>query len=416
MLRALVPILSIAVYVGAAWLFFRRSEAVAFGRWPPDPTARRLWIVWLVFLFALAPLTFHAGDMQVWIGAMESAVTASPFPAGYVYLPVYAQVLGALLLPFQLVGAATPLTHLYVVHLPILVSYLYCAKLMAEWIPRRAGVAPLAIVLGPVTIFFVFFGTNHIVMLACLLGALHLLRRGRLFGAGVLAGLGCFKFLLIPTVLVLAAITARTAGWKRCGLFVAGGLASLLPSALYYLSEPDYLWRTLRSTGGMGAHSHHIEPFHAFYLIRSLGGFESWYVGNRVWLYVAVAGALLCILLHLRGRLNALQALGTSAGIVALFSVEPFRLDPTLGLLWMDAVDRQDARSQTAVLAVSFTHAAAWFHPAHSRFLDFYDPAIPLLHMNGAAVGIALACLLLVTLRAGARAGRAKSGPGEAAL
>jgi hypothetical protein len=404
-LRALVPALSIALYGGVAWLFWRRSEAVAFGRWPPEPTSRRLWIAWLAFLFAFSPLTFHAGDMQVWIGAMQAAVAAEPFPPGYVYLPVYAQLLGALLLPFQLLGAATPLVQLCVVRLPVLVAYLYCAKLMAELVPQRASVAPLAIVLGPVTIFFLFFGTNHIVMLACLLGALHLQRRGKLFAAGLLAGLGCFKFLLIPTAFVLAAITARSAGLRRCGLLVAGGLASLAPSALYYLAQPELLWRTLGSAGGMGAHSHHIEPFHVFYRVRELGGFESWYVGQRVWLYLAIAGALLCVALHLRGRLNALQALGSSAGIVALFSVEPFRLEPALGLLWLDAVDRQDARMQAAVLGVSFTHAAAWLHPAHSRFLDFYDPAARLLHMNGAAVGLALVALLVVTWRAGARAG-----------
>ena len=284
MLRALVAILSVVLYGTVAWLFLKRSDAVDFNGWPANSTARRFWTAWLIFLFALSPLTFAAYDMSVWTVAMDSAVTGNPFPPNYVYLPIYAQVLGALLLPFYLLGGATPLARLYLVHIPIFAAYLYCAKLMAEMIPRHADVAPLAIVLAPVTIFYIFFGTNHIVMFACLLAALQMLRLGRCFAAGMLAALGCYKFLLIPTVFVLSVIIVTTAGWKKTMWFCAGGAATLLPSVIYYYVHPEYLVRTLGSAGAMGGHSHHVEPFHAFYLIRDLGGFGDWYVGNRVWL------------------------------------------------------------------------------------------------------------------------------------
>src|SRR6185369_8294239 len=99
MQRALVVALSIAIYGTAAWAFATRSAGVDFSRWPADRTVRRFWFGWLVFLFALSPLTFHAGDMRVWVEAMQGAVRGEPFAPTYVYLPIYAQVLGALLLP-----------------------------------------------------------------------------------------------------------------------------------------------------------------------------------------------------------------------------------------------------------------------------------------------------------------------------
>ena len=413
MQRALVVALSIAIYGTAAWAFATRSAGVDFSRWPADRTVRRFWFGWLVFLFALSPLTFHAGDMRVWVEAMQGAVRGEPFAPTYVYLPIYAQVLGALLLPFAVVGVATPLVCLYVVHIPIFAAYVYCAKLMAEMIPRHADVAPLAIVLAPVTIFYIFFGTNHIVMLACLLVALRMMQLGRSLGSGLFAGLACYKFLLVPTIFVLAVVTIRTAGWRRSRLFIAGALASLVPSVVYYGANSDYLVRTLRSGGGMGGHSHHIEPFHAFYRLRDIAGFEDWYVGRRVWLYAAIAGALVSAVLYLSRRLNALQSLGVSAGVVALVSVEPFRMEPTIGLLWMDAVERRDLRLQTAVLVVVFTHAAAWFYPARPNIFAFYEPAVRLFDMNGTAVGLALAYLLVVTLLHGSRDGLLSSTDGR---
>jgi hypothetical protein len=332
---------------------------------------------------------------------MHSAILGDPFRPAYVYLPLYAQLLAALFWPFHLLGIRGQLLAMYLVHIPVFAAYLYSAKLMAEMVPRHAGVAPLVIVLAPVTIFYIFFGTNHIVMLACLLAALHMLGRRKFFWAGLLAALGCYKFLLIPTVLVLLVITTAAAGLKSGARFAAGGLASLLPSLVYYFAYPDYLVRTLSSAGGIGGHSHHIEKFHALFLLREVGGFESWYIGNRVWLYVAIAGALLSAVLYLRRRVNVLQSLGLSAGVVALCSVEPFRLEPTVGLLWLDAVDREDSWLQIAVLCVVFVHAAAWFYPAHSRYLVFYQPAARFFDMNGTALGVAVAGLLVVTLLRG---------------
>jgi hypothetical protein len=221
----------------------------------------------------------------------------------------------------------------------------------------------------------------------------------------VLAGLGCYKFLLIPTVFVLTVIVLTAVGLRRTIRFVAGGAASLLPSFVYYYYYPDYFFRTLGSAGGIGGHCHHIERFHAFHKIRNVGGFEGWYVGNKVWLYLAIAGAILSAILYLRGRLNVLQSLGLSAGIVALVSLEPFRLEPTVGVLWMDAVDRRSSRSQFAVLLVLFTHAAAWFYLAYPRLLQFHEPLAPHFNMNGTAVGSALVVLLLVTVLEGSREG-----------
>ena len=404
MLRALVAVLSLAVYGSLGWALLRRPDAVDFSKWPPDRIARRFWMAWLVFLFTLSPLAYLAFDMTVWTTAMQQALAGDPFEHRYVYLPIYAQVLGALLLPFSLAGAGTQLTFLYIVRAPIFASYLYSAKWMAEMVPRDALTAPLAIVLAPVTIFYIFFGTNHLVMFGCLLAALQMIRLHRWFWAGVLAGLGCYKFLLIPTVFVLTVIVATAGGVKRGMLFVAGGLASLLPSLVYYYYHPEFLVRTLRNAGAIGAHSHKIAPFQPFYRIRDFGGFGSWYLDNRVWLYLAIAGAILSAIPYVRGRLNVLQSLGLSAGVVALVSLEPLRLEPTIGVLWMDAVERRDSRSQIAILLVLFTHAAAWLGAAHPRILTTHQ-VVRYLDMNGAVVGAAVVYLLFVTIRSGSREG-----------
>ena len=65
MQRALVASLSIGIYAAVVWAALTRPAAVDFGAWPSHPIARRFWIGWLIFLFALSPLTYHAGDMSV---------------------------------------------------------------------------------------------------------------------------------------------------------------------------------------------------------------------------------------------------------------------------------------------------------------------------------------------------------------
>jgi hypothetical protein len=244
-------------------------------------------------------------------------------------------------------------------------------------------------------------GTNHIVMWALLLGAIVALRSRRFLWSGLLASLACYKFLLIPTVLLLGIIVAARFGRRPLTRFASGGALALVPSLIYYAYDPAFFARATGNLGAIGGHSQHLEEFHVLHAFRGIPGLETTYVQGRVWFYLAVLGVVLAAALYLRKRLNTFQALGLSCGVVALVSVEPFRMEPMVGLLWMDAVHRGDRRLQGAIAVLLFTHAAAWFPLASPRYLSFFPPAAGLWEAKGLYVGVALLSVLACVLLAG---------------
>jgi hypothetical protein len=154
-LRAVVALLCLAIYGLAAWWASSHSSS-GFSRWPTNPVARRIWAAWVIFLLALSPLSFHAADMQVWLNAMQAAMVGARFTHDYVYLPVYAQLLAAIALPFHILGINAVFVALYIVRAPVVIGYVVSAHLMSVLATRDSAVAPLAIVLSPVTLFYIF--------------------------------------------------------------------------------------------------------------------------------------------------------------------------------------------------------------------------------------------------------------------
>jgi len=398
--KAFIALFSLITYITLALLLFKKKHLFDFSKWPPNQTLFMIWVMWLVFIGVLAPLSYYEGDMRVWVSATRNLLEGKLLPAYYVYLPIYAELLASLAWPFHSVGIDSDLFLVYIIHLPMVFSYAYCAKLMSEMIPEKSPLAPLGIVLAPVTVFFIFFGTNHIVMLFCLLASLALLKSKKWFWSGFFALLGCYKFLLIPTIFVLLIIIIRTYKWKGAIPFVLGGLVSLLPSFAYYCHDLQALLRIISHRAAIGSHAGHIEPFHfLFFSSRLMDGFEAWYLGNQVWLYLSLLGMLLSIILFLLKRLNTLQSLAFSCAAVAIFSLEPFRIEPMIGLLWLDAIFRRDLLSQGAIFSILFVHAATFYDLANSRFLVF-APQAPLFlwEIRGFYLGVAIVCSLVVIL------------------
>lgn len=411
----ILSLFSIIVYAALLWIVRRRPSLLDVRGWPQTPTLSRIWAVWLVFLFLLAPLTYHEGDMGVWTEAIENLFQARPLPrpSRYVYLPIYAEFLAALLWPFEQMGLMSHLLMVYVINGFVLFAYIYSTKLMAglmrdvvgDWdggagLLDRVELAPLGVAIAPVTIFYLFFSTNHIVMLFLLLCALTLIRARRWFWAGAFAALSAYKFLLLPTLLVLFVILLTKCRFVDLLLFVLGGLFSLVPSAVYYVYDVEVLSLFLERRAAVGAHSYHVEPFHFFHILtRFVDTFDALYIERQLWFYLAMLGIPVSLALYFFKRLTLLQAMAMSYGFVAIFAPEPFRLEPLIGLLWLDAVFRRDLRVQTATFVVLFTHAAAWFDRANSRFLTF-NPAMPtaLWEARGLFIGLAIIATFLIVV------------------
>lgn len=405
----LTSLSSLALYGGLFWLL--RSRPWRHGgwltSWPAHPTFRNAWLLWLGFLALLTPLVYQLDDMQVWTGAIQNLLNGQPLPEGYVYLPFYAQLQAALAWPLRLLGLDNRLALVFLVHWVNLAGYAGCAYLLATLATREelaesaAGLAPLGIVMAPVTVFYLFFGTNHVLMAFGLLAALLALRRGQAFWAGVWMGAACYKLLLVPTAIVLAWVA-----WKRLGRpaalrFLLGGAAFLLPNLLYYAADPAALARILASQGNIGGHAAQMDWFHFLYIFsRVIPGFEAIYLDGRIWLGLVMLTAGVSGWLFARGRVNVLQALALSYAGVALFSPEPFRLEPLIALIWLDAVVRKDSATQTALGFTLLVHAAAWFDLAYFRLFT-PDPQAPwwLWGGRGFILGEALIFTLVVMLR-----------------
>ena len=106
---------------------------------------------------------------------------------------------------------------------------------------------------------------SAVVMLLLLLASLQSLKRGKWILAGVFGGLSCYKFLMMPTILVLIVILVKWRGVGKALKYCVGGLIAAIPSVLYYISDPSKLDRVLQTKAAIGAHSSHIERFHFFY-------------------------------------------------------------------------------------------------------------------------------------------------------
>jgi hypothetical protein len=271
---------------------------------------------------------------------------------------------------------------------------------MAGLIPEKSGLAPLGVILAPMTIYFIFNGNNHIVMLLFVLLSLLNIRKEKWVWAGAFAAISCYKFLMIPPVIVLAAIIAFRKGFKKFTRFSLGGLLVVAFNAIYYVIDPSKLTRILDHKAALGAHSAHIYRFHfLFGFSKLIDGFESWYIGNDVWFYIVLGGIPISLLLYRIGRLNILQSLAVSYAIVCLFGPEGYRIEPLIGIIWLDAIHRSDYRLQLMTLVLIFIDAGVWLQYAHPTNLIF-DPTMPMFLFTGRGLylGIAVIGIMMVML------------------
>ena len=402
--RFFISVFSVITFAAICWVVWKKRELLNFRCWPKNPTLFRIWAGWIVLLILIAPLVYHTGDMEVWLGSITALQGEKPLPDFYVYLPAYAELMAALSWPFVLAGIKSTLFLVYIIKLPVIFSYVYCAKLMSEILPEQSELAPLAIVLAPVTIFYLFYGTNHIVMFFFLLASLVLIKKEKWFWSGFFAFFGCYKFLLVPTIMVLLVLLLIRYGPKKVMLFCLGGVLFLVPSFIYYFYDPASLVRIIANQAAIGGHCSHVEPFHFFFFLNFLWpslwpGFQDLYVGQKIWLYLCLLGIPLSILFYLLKRLNFSQSLAFSSAIVAIFALEPFRLEPTIGLLWLDAVHRKDLRVQLGIFSILFVHAAGWYDIANSWVLNFHEAApLFLWNFRGLFLGLAIMITLLIIL------------------
>ncbi len=393
-----ISISSIMLYAAIVWFGSReRARILSWIRqWPQNPTLFAIWLIWLGFLLVFAPLSYHEADMGVWRTSIQNLLNGELLPENYVYLPVYAWLQSALVFPFHLLGWDSPLLIVYVVKWFTILAYAACAALMSGFLPKHSDLAPLGIVLAPVAIFYLFFGANHIVMFLFLLIALILVKKEHWLWAGFFAAFSCYKFLLVPTCITLGILVLWQYGFKNAIRFLLGSAIFMIPNTIYYFFDTATLLRIVTQQAAIGAHAAHIEPFHFFYLISNqFNGFEAWYIGKKIWFLLSLAGIPISLILFKLKRVNLLQCLALSYAFVALFALEPFRLEPLIGLVWLDAVNRDDLPLQSSVFLTLFIHAAAWYDLANSAFLTF-DPAIPADYWAGRGFYLGLTVILMI--------------------
>jgi hypothetical protein len=396
----IISVSSILLYAAIIWFWFKERASILpwIRQWPRHPTLFAIWVIWLAFLLIFAPLSYHEADMGVWRTSIQNMLNRELLPENYVYLPVYAWLQSALVFPFHLLGWDSPLLIVYAVKWFTILAYAACAVLMSRFLLDRSDFAPLGIVLAPVTIFYLFFGTNHIVMFLFLLIALILARKGHWLWAGFFAAFSCYKFLLAPTCITLGILVLWQNGFKRVLQFLVGAAIFLIPNVVYYFFDLSTFLRIVSQQAAIGAHAAHIEPFHFFYVVSSLfEGFEAWYIGKKIWFLLSLSGIPISLLLFKLKRVNFLQCLALSYAFVALFALEPFRLEPLIGLVWLDAVNREDIPLQSSVFVTLFIHAAAWYDLANSAFLTF-DPAMPVDLWSGRGFYLGLAVILMILI------------------
>ena len=391
---------SVIIYGGIIWVLCKKRELLDFSRWPANRTLLGIWVIWILSLVLLASLSF-INDMNIWVGSIIALLQKMYLTFGYVYLPVYSEVLTALAWPFIFTGIAGITSYsflMFLIHFVVIFAYVYCAKLMSELIPSQSEIAPLGIVLAPVTILYTIMGINHIVMFLLLLASLVLIKKERFIWGGFFGFLSCYKFMSAPTLIVLSIIILWRYGSKKAALFVLGGVISLVPSLIYYCYDPGTLLMILERKANIGGHSKDIDIFSIFYLLSKYKpGFSNWYIGKNVWFYLSMMGVPLSLLLYRRKRLNIFQSLALSYGFVAVFALEPLRLEPLVGLLWLDAVYRKDLRVQVGIFTILSIHAIAWYDSG--RILNLYADAPWFLWQGkGLCLGLAVIIVLLMVV------------------
>lgn len=393
---AFIIILSISTYV-LLFLALRNVRAwIDFILWPEHPTIRILWILWLGFLFIIAPISYHQGDMMNWVNAITSQLHGELLPGNYVYLPLHAQLHAALLYPFTLIGFEKFTLIVYVLHAVLIAAYGFSAGLMTKLTPHNQQLAPLMTVLAPTTIFFLFFGTNHILMWALLAAALYLQEQEQPFWAGFSAFAGGYKLMLLPTSGTLLAFVFLRRGWKQALTFFAGGLTFFVLNLPYFLSDFGRLERMWGSKALLGSYTDRLEPWHLLHLLGArFPEFQRWYLENDVWFFGIAIVCLLAVFLYHRKKVNTLQGLALSYASVVLLAPEPLRLEPLIGMLWLDTIIRKDRRTQVPVILIALVYAAFWYQQAYPQILTL-APYSGLMDPN--ARGLVTGLVVLVAL------------------
>ena len=396
-----IAILSVLIY---GFLFFalsRRKLWLRFIFWPENPTIRLIWGIWLGFLLVIAPLTYHQGDMMNWVGAVESQLNSSVLPDGHAYLPIYAQIHAALLYPLHLIGLDKFTIEVYLIRFLIIGAYSFASGLMVELAPRDKQIAPLVTILAPTTIFFIFWGTNHIVMWALLAAALFLLMQEQYFWAGFAAFAGGYKFLLLPTAITLLIFVFIRKGKAKGIQFLKGASVFLLLNIPYFFFDIERVQLLVSEKANIGSYTNHLDGFHIFYLAGvRWPSFQTWYMEKDIWFFAVGAVCFATLVLYARKKVNTLQGLALSYAAVVLFAPEPFRLEPLLGLLWLDAIAREDRGSQGTTVLIALVYAAFWYQQAYPQILTLAPYSGIILHASerGLYIGAAVLLALIFSL------------------
>jgi len=376
--------------------------------WPEHPTVRLVWLMWLGFLVIIAPISYHQSDMMNWVGAIQSQLNGAVLPGGHAYLPVYAQIHAALLLPFYLVGLDKFTIEVYLIHFIIIAAYAFASGLMVALAPRDKQLAPLVTILAPTSIFFIFFGTNHIVMWALLAAALYLLMEEHYFWAGFAAFAGGYKFLLLPTSITLLIFVFIRKGKEKALRFLSGAMVFFVLNVPYYLFDFERALFTFREKANTGSYMYHLDGFHIFHFIETQSqAFQTWYMGKDIWFYAVGAVCLVTIALYSRRKVNTLQGLALTYAAVVLFAPEPFRMEPLFGLLWLDGIAREDRGSQAATVLIALVYGAFWYQQAYPPILTLapYSGIILNAPARGLFIGASVIVALIISL--------ARKRPGE---
>jgi len=399
-----VAVLSVLVYAALLYGLLRYKRWWRILAWPEHPTLRVMWVLWLGFLLVVTPLTYHERDMMNWVDGINSQLQGTLLPEGYVYLPIYAQLHAALLYPIHLFGLDKFTIVVVLIHLLIITAYAFAAGWMVELSPKDKQLAPLATVLAPTTIFFIFFGTNHVVMWALLAAALVLLTQEKYALAGFAAFAGGYKLLLLPVSATLLVFVFNRKGRKKALSYLTGGLVFLLLNVPYYLFDRERLRLLWTARGSTGSYATHLDAFHLFHLIGARApSFETWFLEKHIWLYVIGLISLVAVVLYVLKRINTLQGLAFVYAAVALLAPEPLRLEPLLGLLWLDSIAREDRISQGSVVLVALVYAAFWFQQAYPQILTLAPYSGIVLHAPARGLYVGGAVLLAVIVSLGSK-------------
>ncbi len=400
MITIYILILSLIIYTTIIYTAIKHPGLYSINIWPFDKNLRFFWYSWLVFLLILTPFTYNAFDLPVWVISAGNLIKGEILPDKYVYLPVYAMFQAAIAFPFIFFLADIRLLLVFIVKLTVILSYAYLPKIMVSLADKDKHIAPLPLVIAPIIIYYIFFGTNHIVTAFLLASSLLLMKKRRYILAGFLAGLSCYKFLLIPAIVLIFIIIFLKRGARFAIFFFVGIVISFIPSFLYYINDPSRLLKKISSFGAIGAHCVHIEPFHFLFAFKKFfPHLEAIYIHYKIWLFIVFLGFLLSVILYIFKLLNPLQAISLCYAITVIVIPEPFRLEPLIVLLWLDALNRDSYLLRLFTWILLLVHSASWFDFANFRSLAF-DNSMPffLWEYRGVFIAAAVITTIIISL------------------